>query len=186
MISNFKYINTKSTEVVLDLENPTNFFHQIHSKQYQCYYEERHSHIGWNYNNKEIIISDTGSFIKGLPSVCKKFVIAIFQGKNGAVKNPNNIVIYNLDGTKHKQIVMPKLLSELCLKRIDFHKESNPPIESAKYEDGLRFNHINWKKNKQGVLINVVTIVYDRDWLEFRVLNVNSGEVEGLVGQGKV
>ncbi len=139
----------------------------------------------WRYNDNWIKIESESS-ITGYPTVDLKYVVAIYQNSNGKFKPPGNAVIYNLDGTTHKILVMPELLSTNILKRIEYNKESNPPLESAKFEGGLYFSGFDWGKNQEGQIINRIQIIYDRDWIEWRELNSETGEIGKYIGQGRL
>jgi hypothetical protein len=81
---------------------------------------------------------------------------------------------------------MPILESENILERIDFNKDSNPPIEAALFEGGLLFSNFDWWQNDEGNLVNRIQIIYDRDWIEWRELDIRTGDVGRYLAQGKL
>lgn len=140
--------------------------------------------VSWIYNGRKIILQDKNTSVIAYPSVDFKYVIAIYKGLNSEYKPPSNAVIYKANGKIHKILKIPVLESENILKRISFNKDSNPPFESSIFEGGLLFDNCDWGKNEEGNLIDRVRIIYDRDWIEWRVLNVKTGEIGKYIGQG--
>jgi Immunity protein 49 len=137
--------------------------------------------ISWEYSGKKIVLEDSKASIEAYPTVDSKYMVAIYKGIDGKFKPPKNAVIYNLDGSIHKILEMPKLLAERSLAHIEKNKFSNPPLELAKYKDGLSFGGFGWDKDKEGNLLNYISIQFDQDYVEGRQLNPVTGEIEGLL-----
>ncbi|AYN68141.1 hypothetical protein D1013_12535 [Euzebyella marina] len=138
----------------------------------------------WRHKNDWIRVSSSEN-VTGYPSVDQQKIVSIYHGVNSKFTSPNNAVIYNLDGSIHRVIEVPVLLSENMIRRIKLNKDSNPPIESAEYEGGLHFGGFDWGKDDNGNLINRIEIIYDRDWIEWREINAETGEITKLLGSGR-
>ena len=143
-----------------------------------CYSKESFS---WVFENIQIILNDEFVSIKAYPSICQNYIVAIYQGKDGAFPQPNNAVIYNLNGSIHKVLEIPKLISPRLLEQIEKNNESNPPLEAVKYDNDLGFLSFGWDKDKEGILFNYISIQYHRDYGEGRELNVERGEIGRLI-----
>lgn len=115
------------------------------------------------------------------PSVDMNYVIAIYSEIDLEYPSPNNAVIYNADGSLHKILTPPKLISKLAIERLG---ENNPPQSYA--PDSLFFNHVKWDKDSKGDLITSVWIGYHREWHENRVLNPVTGEFGECIGFGRI
>jgi hypothetical protein len=142
--------------------------------------------ISWSYDSRKIVLSDPIVSVKGFPDTSLKYVVAVYIGRGNSHIPPNNAVIYNLDGTLHKELRIPKLLSKNILTSLEFLKLPNPPISFSMSHPGLQFNGFAWKLNGGGGLINVISILFDEEWWESRILNPVSGEIGELVDSGRL
>jgi hypothetical protein len=148
-----------------------------------CYSKQSYS---WIFAGIKIILEDKKTSIKAYPSINLQYIIAIYKGLEGKYKPPTNAVVYNADGSVYKILKMPILESENILKKIAFNNDSNPPLEASPYEGGLFFSNFDWWKNDQGEIINRIQIIYDSDWIEWRELDLKTGEVGRYLGQGRL
>ena len=140
--------------------------------------------VYWFHNKKKIKIENKDSSVHAYPSVDKKYVIAVYQDQNTEFPMPNNAVIYNLDGSIHKVLEIPELLSEKSKENIAKENHSNPPIEDNRYGHwglGLCFKGFGWKKNDKGNLFDAISIQYAAEYGEWRILNPKTGEISNLV-----
>jgi hypothetical protein len=164
-----------------------NMFDNVSKQEYidyvNCYSKQS---VSWEYNGQKIILADNNVSINAYPSLDLKYVIAIYEGLEGEYKPPANAVIYNADGSIHSILKMPVLESENILKRIDFNKDANPPLEASLFEGGLLFSNFDWWQNEEGNLVNRIQIIYDRDWIEWRELDIRTGDVGRYLSQGKL
>ncbi len=134
--------------------------------------------VKWINDNKEIQI-DRSFF--AYPSIDMHYVIAMYSQIDPVYPSPNNAVIYTANGSLHKILTPPKLISKLAFERLG---ENNPPQPYA--PDSLFFNHVNWDKDSKGNLVTSVWIGYDREWHENRVLNPETGEFGECIGSGRL
>ncbi|AZA74941.1 hypothetical protein [Chryseobacterium indoltheticum] len=141
--------------------------------------------IMWDHNDEEIILEDENADLKGYPTANLKNVVVIYLGINGKHKPPHNCVIYNLDGSIHKILEIPSLKSPLAIKRMEFLKEENPPLDTALYEGALCFSGFSVIKLNTGEIVNSIAIDYDRELWETRILNPETGEIGDLIYYGK-
>lgn len=88
---------------------------------------------------------------------------------------------YNADGSLHKVLTPPKLISQFAINRLG---EDNPPQPYA--PDSIYFERVRWDKNTQGELVTSVWIGYDREWHENRVLDPEAGEFGECIGSGRL
>ncbi|MDG1871878.1 MAG: immunity 49 family protein [Flavobacterium sp.] len=185
-IKNFTKFNDDGMIIPIKIGFGVNMFDNVSKQEYidyvNCYSKQS---VSWEYEGQKIILADKNVSIKAYPSLDLKYVIAIYEGFEGEYKPPANAVIYNADGSIHTILKMPVLESENILKKINFNKDSNPPIEASSFEGGLLFSNFDWWKNEQGDLINRIQITYDRDWIEWRELDIKTGKVGKYIGQGK-
>lgn len=141
--------------------------------------------VRWTYNNKEIILEDDNTSVEGYPTSDFKYVVATYLGIKGKYKPPNNSVIYNLDGSIYKILEIPALKSPLAIKRMNFLKEENPPLDTAKYEGALSFSGFGFRKLDNKKIVNSIQIIYDRELWETRILYPETGEIGELIYYGK-
>lgn len=185
-IKNFTKFNDDGMIIPIKIGFGVNMFDNVSKQEYidyvNCYSKQS---VSWEYEGQKIILADKNVSIKAYPSLDLKYVIAIYEGFEGEYKPTSNAVIYNADGSIHTILKMPVLESENILKKINFNKDSNPPIEASSFEGGLLFSNFDWWKNEQGDLINRIQITYDRDWIEWRELDIKTGKVGKYIGQGK-
>lgn len=186
-IKNFTKFNDDGMIIPIKIGFGVNMFDNVSKQEYidyvNCYSKQS---VSWEYDGQKIILVDKNVSIKAYPSLDLKYVIAIYEGLEGEYKPPANAVIYNADGSIHTILKMPVLQSENILKRIDFNKDSNPPIEAALFEGGLLFSNFDWWQNEEGNLVNRIQIIYDRDWIEWRELEIRTGDVGRYLAQGKL
>jgi len=186
-IEKITQFNDEGMVIPLKIGYRVNMFDNVSKQQYAAYINSPSKQsVSWVYHGRKIILQDQNSSITAYPSVDLQYVIAIYKGLESENKPPCNAVIYKADGTLHTVLKIPVLQSENILKRISFNKDSNPPFESSSFEGGLLFDNYDWWKNEQGIIIDRVRIIYDRDWIEWRQLNVKTGEIGAYIGQGKL
>lgn len=132
----------------------------------------------WTYNGNEI--SKNRCFF-AYPTVDNLHVVAIYPLEDIEFPSPHNAVIYNADGSLHKVLTPPKLISQLAINRLG---KDNPPQPYA--PDSIYFERVRWDKNSQGELVTSVWIGYDREWHENRVLDPETGEFGESIGSGRL
>jgi hypothetical protein len=187
MLKNFRLFNTNGIEIPVDVAYPIEFFKNVDHKTFNEFYDGSRIGISWEYEGGKTALRNPDKSILGFPTVDLKYVVAIYSGsKQGhPFEYPNNAVVYNLDGTINVVLGIPKLESATIVNRIEFFKENNPPLEAASYEGGLFFDNFDWYKSDTE-LHNRIRIIYDREWLEYRELFPENGEIGKLLGGGRL
>lgn len=138
----------------------------------------------WEYFDEKITIEDRIVSVQGYPTVDGKFMIIVYNGENNQFSMPNNAVVYNLDGSIHRVLKVPELVSPKIIKKIEEEKHSNPPIEDNRYGhygEGLQFTGFSWGKDKEGKLINTISIKYNGEYGEWRIFDPKTGEFGELI-----
>ena len=165
MIKDFKIVTNEGLEAFVDVGSSESLYKRgqlqdIVNEVLNTY----NTGIVWIYRGKEIKLIKLTGRVEGYPSVDLNYVIAIYF-EDTEFKAPNNAVIYNADGTIHKRLEMPKLISE----------------RGEKYQYGSCFEDIMWRKNKEGKLITTISISFDRYSFEVRELNPETGVIGDLL-----
>jgi len=140
--------------------------------------------ISWKYNGKRIIISDKSTDVFGYPTIDQKYIITIYKDESNQYKPPNNAVIYNLDGRIHRILKVPELASPKILEKIKEENHSNPPVEDNRYGYyglGLQFKGFAWRKDREGNLVNAISIQYVWEYGEWRFFDPKTGEFGELI-----
>jgi hypothetical protein len=131
--------------------------------------------IRWKYEGKEVSIKAEKNISIVYPSADLHYLVIIYYQEGQPYAAPANAVIYRGDGTIHKVLSPPPFKSSLLIEKLAFRKLPNPPLNLG-YEGALWFNHVCWRKNEKGELVTVIEIGFDREWMEYRELNPETGE----------
>ena len=185
MFRDFSKFNQHGMVIPVSIGYQRSQFENV-SKEYATEYMNAYSKEGlfWFYNNKRVLLEDQYSTIYGYPNVDQNYVIVIYKDQNDQFSMPNNAVVYNLDGSIHRSLEMPKLISPKILDNIQQEGHSNPPIEDKRYGHygmGLQFAGFSWNKDQDGNLYNAISIQYAGEYGEWRVLNPENGTFGELV-----
>lgn len=138
----------------------------------------------WEYFDEKIIIEDSELSVHGYPTVDRNFMVVIYEEKSNKFSPPNNAVIYNLDGSIHKVLKIPELISPKILKKIKIENHNNPPLEDNRYGyygQGLQFGGFVWSKDANGYLIDSISIKYAGEYGEWRAFNPETGEFGEMI-----
>jgi len=97
-----------------------------------------------------------------------RYVIAIYSGDQAEYTPPNNAVIYNADGSVHKVLSVPLLIS-VAAKNQGWYKRQ--------LDETIGFTGISWKENDKGEKVVVMEISdhYYKIMKEYRVLDPETG-----------
>ena len=153
-------------------------------KEYSDYFDGSSIGFSWLFSGQRIVLLDDNVDIFAYPTVDKKYIIAIYKGLNNQFPSPHNAVVYNLDGSVHKVLKIPKLVSTKIQEKIKQEKHSNPPTEDNRYGHygmGLEFVGFGWKKDENENLINTISIKYAGEFGEWRVFDPDTGEFGELI-----
>jgi hypothetical protein len=186
MIEDFIFFNSE-VSIPIVIKYPIDLEERATKDKVDRYINGRSNYgISWVHNGSKIVLHHSSGSIKGFPSTDLNFIVAIHHGSENKYHPPNNAVIYNLDGTVHKVLEMPELLSPLIRDRLKNVGLPNPPIEWSTNEDGLKFDGFMWEKNKSGELVDAISILCDREMWEYRILDVISCKVGECLSYGRL
>ena len=151
-------------------------FEFISDEEYKEYINNTPQGLRWDFLGKEVRLFEKSISLFGLPTPNLQRVIVIYPYDHPVYPEPGNGVIYNADGSIHLQLKVPKLISPLAKQRAPF----------MNYEAPLKlyFDRVRWAKNGKGEVITAVQIGFDRDWLEERELNTETGEFGECLSSG--
>lgn len=186
MIEDFKIFNQSGVTIPVQMNYPLDISKNVSNETYQAYFDGSKKGISWIYKKQRILVQDKRENVTGFPTCDLRYIVAIYHGLEGKYPPPSNAVILNRDGSVNRFLKIPVLLSANILQRISLNNDANPPIRTSKYTGGLYFSGFDWKKDKSGNLINRIQIIYDRDWIEWRKLDAETGEITELLGSGRL
>jgi len=186
MINNFKTFNN-DVIIPIDIEYPIDLGKNVEEHMVLQYLNSPQIRgLSWEYDNRVYYIKDEKASVQGFPSIDLLHIVVIYNGTGSKYPPPNNAVIYNLDATVHKELQMPELISEHIVNRLTFDKADNPPLPAAKFEGGLYFAGFGWRKDQAGELVNSISIIYDQEWYEVRLLDSNTGQIGKCLISGMI
>ncbi|KFF05616.1 hypothetical protein [Flavobacterium reichenbachii] len=173
MIKNWKKKNENGISISIDIYQPHLFyFDKVDKNTSSDFLKGTKFGIAWEYNGNEINIFDKNGTVEGFPTANLEYVIAIF--KNSILyPNPNNAVIFNLDGSFKKVIRIPNFKSEIILQEIKRGKKSNPPLDN----DELYFSKYSRHIDKEGIEIDILDINYSLEYSESQILDSETLEL---------
>jgi hypothetical protein len=121
--------------------------------------------VRWQYGNKTIELYEEGVRIHAYPSPDYRYIIAVYGYNSKLFPEPNNCVVYNLDGSIHKKISAPLLFR---------------PCSDQKRSEYFKF--VGWEKKDKEVV--VFLRVSDRSyWIEEIEFNPETGEFGELLSR---
>lgn len=179
MVENFYLVSAKGNllrpNITPNLSD--SLFEFATDKEYKEYINNNPQGVRWEFAGKEIKFFAKPFSLFGLPTPDLKRVVVIYPYDHPVYPEPGNAVIYNADGSIHLQLKVPKLISPLAKQRERF----------MKYEASLKFyfDRVRWAKDSMGEVITAVQIGFDRDWLEERELNPETGEFGECLSSGR-
>jgi hypothetical protein len=186
MIEDFIFFNSE-VSIPISIKYPIDLEESATKDNVDKYINGRSNYgIAWKHNGIQVLLQNSSGSIKGFPSINLNFIVAIYHGTASNYPPPNNAVIYQPDGTVHKVLKMPELLSPLITGRLKKLGIPNPPTEWSSHEDGLRFDGFMWKKNESGELVDVISILCDREMWESRILEVKLGKIGNCLDYGRL
>ncbi len=121
-IENFSFLNSTGVELKVDFGYQIDdIFKKNSEENVKKFYDGSAKGVKWTYNRKEVVIE--GCFF-AYPSVDENYIIAIYPLEDKEFPSPNNAVVYNLDGSLHKVLTPPKLISRLAIVNTDKYNVS--------------------------------------------------------------
>ncbi len=179
MIENFYLVSAKENLLrpKLTANSSDSLFEFVTDEEYKEYINNNPQGLKWEYAGKEIKLFERPFSLFGLPTPDLKRVVVIYPYDHPVYSEPGNAVIYNADGSIHLRLNVPKLVSSLAKQRERF----------MNYEAPLKFyfDRVRWAINSNGELITAMQIGFDRDWLEEREVNPETGEFRECLSSGR-
>lgn len=177
MIEQFEYVSEEGTALLLNLGVGGYLFEGNDEVSISKYLKSSYQGIRWEYENKTVTFFEKGYKIHGRPTPDLKKVIVIYSMEHNKYRAPNNAVVYNADGSIHMKLKSPKLISELAKKHAPQRKIVNPVQ--------LYFEKVRWVKDDNGNTVCAVTIGFNRDWREERILDPETGVFGDCISSGR-
>lgn len=134
--------------------------------------------FSWRHKGKEVKMMGTGTRFFGHPSHDMRHIIVIYPVDDRNFPAPSNAVVYNSTGSIHRRLKMPELIS-------DHAKEIRSENRSSENSD-KRFNNVYCARLDSGEIHTVITIGFDHDWTEDRLLNPETGEFGLCINSDKL
>jgi hypothetical protein len=179
MIENFRLITTNENLIRPNItpNESDSLFEFVSDEEYKEYINNVTQGVRWDFSRKEIKLFEKGISIFGTPTPDMQKVVAIYPYDHTVYPSPINALIYNADGSIYKRLRVPKLVSDLARQRERF----------MNYEAPLKlyFDWVRWARNTKGNIVVAVRIGFDRDWLEERELNFETGEFGECLSSGR-
>lgn len=167
MIQNFRYCN--SSNICINIFLGAGMFNDISKELFNKFYDGSLKQTEWDFLDRHIVLKSNTQSVLGYPSLDKNYVIAVYHGDDGEYLSPGNAVIYHADGSLHKVLIVPPLISDAA-KRWGIYKR--------KSSEGLFFTNVCWKLTKKYELALAMQIeqVGGRGiFKEVRILDPQSG-----------
>ena len=173
MIENFRLITAKENLIRPNITPNVgdSLFEFASDEEYKEYINNAPQGLRWEFLGKEIKFFEKPISLFGLPTPNLQRVVVVYPYDHQTYTSPNNAVIYNNDGSFYIQLKCPQLISDLAKK-------------SRLIPFGLYFERVAWSKDSKGDIITSISIGYNRDWWESRVLNPETGEFGELLSSG--
>jgi hypothetical protein len=141
--------------------------------------------IRWKYEGKAVSLKAGKKISIVYPSVDLHYLVIIYYQEGQPYAAPANAAVYKSDGAILRALSPPPFKAPLVIEKLAFRKLPNPPLNLS-YEGALWFNHVCWMKNEKGQLVTAVEIGFDREWMEYRELNPETGEFGGCLSSGRL
>lgn len=123
----------------------------------------------WEYNGKRIVLTDDNGFVDAYPSLDFQFMVATYINCK-KYPEPNNAIVYRMNGDFYKQICFPPFISELVQKRLNLLKLNNPPMEWVGNTHQPFFECFCWWP-QNSKLVNAIAMNFEEDTGEVRVFD---------------
>lgn len=176
MIEQFSYITEDGITLRIKLGIGVDRFEGNDESKVLSFFRGQGKGVSWVFENKLVEVLEPGKKINGLPTPDLQRVVVIYPHNHPVYSEPRNAIVYDADGSIHLQLKVPKLISALAKQRERFMNYEAP---LKQYFDG-----VSWKKNNKGEIVTAVQIGFDRDWLEERELNPETGEFGECLNSG--
>jgi hypothetical protein len=178
MINNFSYITEDGINLKLNLGIGIDKFEGNDESKVLSFFKGQGKGVKWEFQNRIIEILEPGRKIDGNPTADQERVVVIYPQNHPFYPCPGNAVTYNGDGSIHLQLKVPELISPIAKER---------KLRRKNYDmiNDTSFRSVNWEKNANGKIVTVMSIDFDWEWWESRVLNPDTGEFGECVGSGR-
>lgn len=177
MIEDFKYITEKMNVITPNLNADGDPYFE--SEDVRRHFTNSLTRgFSWRYKGKEVKMIRTGTRFFGHPSPDMRYVIVIYPVDDKKFPAPSNAVIYNPTGSIHRRLKMPGLISYYA-KVARSRDRSNENSEK-------RFDNVFWTRLDNGEIGSAMTIGFDHEWTEERLLDPETGEFGICIDSSKL
>lgn len=169
MINKFSYNNKNGISFQVNIGGKFIFFEKDYEDKFSIFFDGSDKGISWLNKGTIIQLWSNNGDVTGLPSIDMQYVIAIYKGEGVEYQTPRNGIIYNADGSLHKVLKVPLLISESAKQRGWYKKQP---------DETIGFTGVDWKKDKNGQMVVVMEIseLPFQILKEYRVLDPETGE----------
>jgi hypothetical protein len=178
MIEKFSYVTEDGIILELKLGVEVDKFEGIEESKMKGFFKGQGKGVRWHSGNNLVEILETREKIDGFPTPGLQQVIVIYPHDHSVYSAPCNGVIYDSNGKKIMQLKVPELISPIAKERKSRMKNYNP-------KDDASFRGVYWSYDHEGNLSTIVTIDFDWEWWESRVLNPKTGEFGECLSSGR-
>lgn len=177
MIEAFEYFTEEGIALKINLGVRVYLFEGNESADITAYYKCTNSGVKWVHEGREVAISLPGVYLQGYPTPDLQKVVVVYPPESGAYPAPANAVVYHANGSIHRQLQAPELISETARQRAPFMNYTAPLR--------LFFDHVSWEKDSRGNTVMAARLGFDRDWLETRVVQYDTGQFGECLSSGR-
>ncbi|MBE8723989.1 hypothetical protein [Flavobacterium hungaricum] len=176
MIKNWKKNNEKGVSIAVDILNPHLFnFDKIDKEVQNAFLKGKKFGISWEYNGNEVHIFDKDGSVEGFPLSNLQYVAAIFKNSN-LYSSPNNGVLFNLDGSVHKILELPKFKSDFVHEIIEKENVKNLLLKEFLEQPKLSFEKYSRYISNQNSELDIFDINYNNEITESQILDLETLE----------
>lgn len=179
MVENFRLITAKGTLISPNItaNSGESMFEFATDDAYKEYINHIPQGLRWDFSSKEIKLFEQSVSLFGIPTPDFQRVVVVYPYDHQRFPSPGNAVIYHANGSIERRLSVPGLVSTLAKERERFMNYEAPWK--------MYFDNVRWARNSGGEVITAVQIGFDRDWLEERELDPETGEFGECLSSGR-
>ncbi len=140
------------------------------------YFNASSKGVKWTTENSETILYEPFQRLIGWPTPSLDSVVVIYPTDHPQYNAPNNAVVYQADGSIKFQLQMPSLISEVARKQVGSMKSGGIFDEY--------FEKVDWDTDSNGQTQIAITIAFNQDWWEKRILDTKKGTFGECISSG--
>lgn len=176
VIEDFGFLTETSSFLNVRLEVNTNLYNYNDKEKVDNFVNSSSKGIAWKFGGENFNLFENGVIIRGFPSIDYKRLVVIYPLDHGTHPAPNNALILNPDGSVYMKLSPPTLISDLAKEQME--RDPKGPYM-------VHFDGVSWASDEQGSVVTCVSIIYNREWYEVRILNTATGEFGACLNSGR-